>query len=144
MAIPITSQIRNASIDLSTMDVSVVALVTDVVRDGRPVVGYGFTSNGPFAPRGLLRDRFIPGLRAADPCALLTEVGANFDPPKIWATLMTGEKPAATPEQVAERFQSYVDAGIQLFDCKILDAEDEETFPNIIRDIAPSITPKNR
>ncbi|MDQ3467592.1 MAG: mandelate racemase, partial [Chloroflexota bacterium] len=57
---PIASTIRNAFIDFSAMTVSVVAVVTDVVRDGRPVIGYGFNSNGRYAPRGLLVDRFIP------------------------------------------------------------------------------------
>ena len=37
-AVPIASAIRNAYIDFSLMTASVVAVVTDVVRDGRPVV----------------------------------------------------------------------------------------------------------
>src|SRR5215210_2657109 len=60
--VPISSTLTNAYIDFSKMDVSVVALVTDVVRDGRTIVGYGFNSNGRYAPRGLLQDRFIPRL----------------------------------------------------------------------------------
>ena len=36
--VPIASQIRNAYIDFSRMTVSVIALVTDVIRDGGPVV----------------------------------------------------------------------------------------------------------
>lgn len=47
--VPISSAIRNAYIDFSAMTCSVVAVVTDVVRDGRPVVGYGFNSNGRYA-----------------------------------------------------------------------------------------------
>ena len=35
--VPIKSQIRNAFIDFSQMTVSVLALVTDVIRDGKPV-----------------------------------------------------------------------------------------------------------
>ena len=42
----IASPIANAYIDFSKMTCSVVAVVTDVVRDGVPVVGYGFNSNG--------------------------------------------------------------------------------------------------
>ena len=49
-SVSIGSTIRNAYIDFSKMTVSVVALVTDVIRDGRPVVGYGFNSNGRYAP----------------------------------------------------------------------------------------------
>ncbi len=96
---PIASQIRNAYIDFSKMTVSVVAIVTDVVRDGRPVVGYGFNSNGRYAPRGLLQDRFIPRLSEADPRSLLTTEGDNLDPHKIWSALMRDEKPGGHGER---------------------------------------------
>src|SRR6476620_9318677 len=72
---PIASAIRNAYIDFSKMTASVVALVTDVVRDGRRVVGYGFNSNGRYAQAGLLADRFIPRIMQADPASLLTDDG---------------------------------------------------------------------
>jgi len=49
------------------MTVSVLALVTDMMRYGKLVVGFGFNSNGRYAPSGLLRDRFIFQLRAAEP-----------------------------------------------------------------------------
>jgi len=65
--VPISSPIRNAYIDFSKMTLSLVAVVTDVIRDGKPVVGYGFSSNGRYAPQGLLRERFIPRLMAAKP-----------------------------------------------------------------------------
>jgi hypothetical protein len=45
----VTKPIANAYIDFSKMTLSLVAVVTDVVRDGRPVVGYGFNSNGAMA-----------------------------------------------------------------------------------------------
>jgi hypothetical protein len=57
-AAPIASEIRNAYIDFSKMNASVVAVVTDVMRDGKPVIGYGFNSNGRYAQRGLLAERF--------------------------------------------------------------------------------------
>ena len=97
--VPIASPLKNAYIDFSKMDVSVVAVVTDVERDGRRVVGYGFNSNGRYAPRGLLQDRFIPRLMEADPQSLLTDDGENLDPHRIWATLMTGEKPGGHGER---------------------------------------------
>jgi D(-)-tartrate dehydratase len=97
--VPIASQLKNAYIDFSKMDVSVIAVITDVERDGRTVVGYGFNSNGRYAPHGLLRDRFIPRLMEADPPSLLAEDGQNFDPHRIWATLMTGEKPGGHGER---------------------------------------------
>ncbi|MBA3274526.1 MAG: mandelate racemase/muconate lactonizing enzyme family protein [Chloroflexia bacterium] len=99
MAAPIKSAIRNAYIDFSQMTVSVVAIMTDVVRDGRAVVGYGFNSNGRYAPTGLLRERFIPRLLDAEPASLLADDGENLDPHKIWATLMTGEKPGGHGER---------------------------------------------
>src|SRR5215218_9529115 len=97
--VPIASTLKNAYIDFSKMDVSVVAVVTDVERDGRRVVGYGFNSNGRYGARGLLQDRFIPRLLEADPRSLLTDDGENFDPHRIWATLMTGEKPGGHGER---------------------------------------------
>ena len=97
--VPIASPMKNAYIDFSKMDVSVVAVITDVVRDGRPVIGYGFNSNGRYGARGLLQDRFIPRLLDADPRTLLTDEGDNFDPHRIWTTLMTGEKPGGHGER---------------------------------------------
>ena len=99
MAAPIRSSIRNAYIDFSTMTVSVVAVITDQVRDGRPVIGYGFNSNGRYAPSGLIRERFVPRLMAADPAALATNDGSNLDPHKIWSVMMTGEKPGGHGER---------------------------------------------
>jgi len=98
-SVPIASPLKNAYIDFSKMDVSVVAIVTDVERDGRRVVGYGFNSNGRYAPRGLLQDRFIPRLMAADPPSLLADDAQNIDPHRVWATLMTGEKPGGHGER---------------------------------------------
>lgn len=97
--VPIASEIRNAYIDFSRMTVSVVALITDIVRDGKPVVGYGFNSNGRYAPSGLLRERFIPRLKEAPPEALLDATGENFDPRRVWAVLMQNEKPGGHGER---------------------------------------------
>jgi L-alanine-DL-glutamate epimerase-like enolase superfamily enzyme len=97
--VPIKSKIRNAYIDFSQMTVSALALITDVVRDGERVVGYGFNSNGRYAPSGLLRDRFIPRLMAADPHCLLDDGGENFDPFKMWKILMQNEKPGGHGER---------------------------------------------
>jgi L-alanine-DL-glutamate epimerase-like enolase superfamily enzyme len=97
--VPIKSQIRNAFIDFSQMTVSVLALVTDVLRDGKPVVGFGFNSNGRYAPSGLLRDRFIPRLKAADSRALLNDAGDNFEPARVWDVLMRNEKPGGHGER---------------------------------------------
>jgi len=97
--VPIKSRIRNAFIDFSQMTVSVLALITDVVRDGKPVVGFGFNSNGRYAPSGLLRDRFIPRLKAADSRALLNDAGDNLEPSRVWDALMRNEKPGGHGER---------------------------------------------
>src|SRR5215469_3953318 len=97
--VPIKSEIRNAYIDFSQMTVSVVALATDVVRDGRRVIGFGFNSNGRYAPSGLLRERFIPRLKAAAPEALTDESGENLHPARVWNALMTNEKPGGHGER---------------------------------------------
>src|SRR5262247_3210933 len=90
---PIASEIRNAFISFSTMTISLVAVETDVVRDGKPVVGYGFSSNGRYAQGGILRERFIPRIRAADPRSLIDEANDNLDPVDVWKVFMANEKP---------------------------------------------------
>src|ERR1700716_2468351 len=97
--VSIKSDIRNAYIDFSQMTVAALAVITDVVRDGKPVVGYGFNSNGRYAPSGLLRDRFMPRLLAAKPDSLVDDTGDNFDPFKIWNIVMRNEKPGGHGER---------------------------------------------
>jgi L-alanine-DL-glutamate epimerase-like enolase superfamily enzyme len=96
---PIRSDIRNAYIDFSKMTLSLVAVVTDVIRDGRPVVGYGFNSNGRYGQGGLIRERFVPRLLEADPASLIDDTGDNLDPQRIWARMMTNEKPGGHGER---------------------------------------------
>jgi D(-)-tartrate dehydratase len=97
--VSIASAITNAYIDFSKMTCSVVALITDVVRDGKPVVGYGFNSNGRYGQGALMRERFFPRLMAANPKSLVDEAGENLDPFRIWAALMTNEKPGGHGER---------------------------------------------
>ena len=97
--VPIASAIRNAYIDFSKMTASVCAVVTDVVRDGQRVVGYGFNSNGRYAPTGLINERFAPRVMQADPHALVNDAGDNLDPDRIWNTLFANEKPGGHGER---------------------------------------------
>jgi len=90
---PIASDIRNAFISFSTMTISLVAVETDVLRDGKPVVGYGFSSNGRYAQGGILRERFIPRIMAADHKSLLDEANDNLNPFAVWRAFMANEKP---------------------------------------------------
>jgi L-alanine-DL-glutamate epimerase-like enolase superfamily enzyme len=98
IVVPISSAIRNAYIDFSQMTASVVAIVTDLERDGRRVVGFGFNSNGRYAPQGLLRERFIPRLAAAEPEEIQDGRGL-VDPAKAWAVMMRNEKPGGHGER---------------------------------------------
>jgi len=90
---PISSPIRNAYIDFSKMTASLVAVVTDAVRDGKRVIGYGFNSNGRYGQGGLIRERFAPRILEAMPETLLDPMEENLDPDRIWACMMTNEKP---------------------------------------------------
>jgi L-alanine-DL-glutamate epimerase-like enolase superfamily enzyme len=97
--VSIASSITNAYIDFSKMTCSVVALITDVVRDGKPVIGYGFNSNGRYGQGSLMRERFFPRLMTADPKTLVNDAGDNIDPFRIWSTLMKNEKPGGHGER---------------------------------------------
>ncbi len=97
--LPISSPIRNAYIDFSKMTLSLVAVITDVIRDGKPVVGYGFNSNGRYGQGMLMRERFIPRVLEAAPESLLNEAADNLDPHRIWQCLYTNEKPGGHGER---------------------------------------------
>jgi L-alanine-DL-glutamate epimerase-like enolase superfamily enzyme len=96
---PISSPIRNAYIDFTKMTTSLVAVVTDAVRDGKPVIGYGFNSNGRYGQGGLIRERFAPRILEADPKNLLDQTGDNLDPDRVWAAMMSNEKPGGHGER---------------------------------------------
>ena len=81
------------------MTLSLVAVVTDVIRDGKPVVGYGFNSNGRYGQGKLMRERFIPRVLEAAPDSLIDASGKNLDPHKIWNTMFTNEKPGGHGER---------------------------------------------
>lgn len=97
--VSIASPIANAYIDFSKMTCSVVAVITDQLRDGKPVVGFGFNSNGRYGQGALMRERFLPRLMEAKPDDLVDTVHNNLDPFKIWATLMANEKPGGHGER---------------------------------------------
>lgn len=97
--VSIASPIANAYIDFSKMTCSAVAVVTDVMQDGKPVVGYGFNSNGRYGQGALMRDRFLSRVLEADPNTLIDHENDNLDPFAIWKTLMTNEKPGGHGER---------------------------------------------
>src|SRR5512141_437756 len=91
-AVPLNSKLRNSSFDFSEMTTSVVAVITDVVRDGAKVAGFAFNSTGRYACGAQMRERFIPRILRADPGSLLDESGTNFEPGKVLACMMQREK----------------------------------------------------
>ena len=99
IAVPINSTIRNAVFDFSEMTTSVVAVITDVVRNGKPVAGFAFNSTGRYACGAQMRDRLIPRIMKAPPESLLNVAGDNLDPEKILACMMQREKPGGHTER---------------------------------------------
>ena len=82
----------NAVVNFSGHTISLVALITDAIRGGKPVVGVAFDSIGRFAQSGILRDRIIPRVLAAYPDALPDDAG-RIDPAAVLACVLADEKP---------------------------------------------------
>ena len=95
----IPSPMRNAVISFDKMTISLVAVETDVIRDGKPVIGYGFCSNGRYAQSGVIRERLAPRILEADPAKLRDEKAGTLDPHAIWAAMMSNEKPGGHGER---------------------------------------------
>jgi L-alanine-DL-glutamate epimerase-like enolase superfamily enzyme len=93
ISVPLAGNIANALVNFSQHTVSLVAVETDAVRDGRRVTGYAFDSIGRFAQGGILRDRVIPRVLEADPATLLADDGNAFVAAKVAAAAMRNEKP---------------------------------------------------
>ena len=93
------SRYRDPCIPSGGLTTSLVAVVTDVVRAGVPVIGYGFASIGRYAQGGLIRERFAPRLLRASAQDITTDDGANVDPFRAWAVMMAGEKPGGHGER---------------------------------------------
>ena len=98
-SVPIRSEIRNAVVDFSEMTAGIVVIESDVIGNGKPLLGYGFTSNGRYAPCGIMAERMIPRLLKASGTSLLSENGRNFDPFKAWQVMMRNEKPGGHGER---------------------------------------------
>jgi D(-)-tartrate dehydratase len=91
-AIPLKSDLKNSSFDFSEMTTSIVAVVTDVMRERRPVVGFAFNSTGRYACGAQMRERFIPRVLRADPASLVDDHGDNLDPARVLAAMTAREK----------------------------------------------------
>lgn len=97
-AVPVRSSMRNAVFDFSEMTTSIVAVVTDRVAEGRPVVGFAFNGTGRYACGAAMRARFIPRLLKEPPEALLDAEGF-VDPEKCVAVMSRREKPGGEAER---------------------------------------------
>jgi L-alanine-DL-glutamate epimerase-like enolase superfamily enzyme len=91
-SVPLGSDLANSSFDFTEMTTSIVAVVTDVVRGGRPVAGFAFNSTGRYACGAQMRERFIPRILRADPASLLDERSDNIDPARVVAAMVRREK----------------------------------------------------
>src|SRR5690349_25050393 len=98
-AIPLKSTLANSSFDFTEMTTSVVAVITDVVRNGKPICGFAFNSTGRYACGAQMRARFIPRVLAVEPALLLDDSGNNFDPAKIFNCMMRREKAGGHSER---------------------------------------------
>src|SRR5262245_56268615 len=98
-AIPLKSTLANSSFDFSEMTTSVAAVITDVVRNGRPVCGFAFHSTGRYACGAQMRARFIPRILSADPASLRDDARDNLDPTKIFNCMMRREKAGGHSER---------------------------------------------
>jgi D(-)-tartrate dehydratase len=98
-SVPLNSSLANSSIDFSEMTTSVVAVITDVKRDGETMCGFAFNSTGRYACGAQMRARFIPRILNAEPGSLLNEAGDNFAPEKILAAMIRNEKSGGHSER---------------------------------------------
>jgi len=98
-AAPLGAPMRNSVIDFSKMTVSTVAVITDVIRDGKPVIGYGFNSNGRYAQGEIIRSRLVPRILALSPEEQQTAAGDNLNPAQLYAAMLRNEKPGGHGER---------------------------------------------
>jgi L-alanine-DL-glutamate epimerase-like enolase superfamily enzyme len=96
--VPLSAASRNASISFDAMTASALVIVTNTTVNGRPLIGVAFDSVGRYGHGGLLRERFIPRLLAADPDDYAADDG-GIDPDKVWAIVMRNEKPGGHGER---------------------------------------------
>jgi L-alanine-DL-glutamate epimerase-like enolase superfamily enzyme len=101
ISVPLEGKVANSLVSFAEHDVSLVAVVTDAVRNGKPVIGYGFDSIGRFAQGGILRERLLPRMAQASSSALLDDTGARFDPAKVQQVALRNEKPGGHGDRAA-------------------------------------------
>src|ERR1043165_8086960 len=96
--IELSSATRNSSIGFDAMPAGVSGGHTDARKHGKPLTGLAFDSIGRYGHGGLLRERFIPRLVAADP-ETYSDGHGGIDPHRAWTVLMKDEKPGGHGER---------------------------------------------
>jgi L-alanine-DL-glutamate epimerase-like enolase superfamily enzyme len=99
--VPLEGNISNSVVSFAEHKVSLVAVVTDVIRDGRPLTGIAFNSIGRHAQGGILRDRMIPRLLSADPASLQSDTDGLIDPARVLSRAILNEKPGGHGDRAA-------------------------------------------
>ena len=85
--------ISNALVNFSSHTVSIVAVITDQIKNGAPLVGLSFNSIGRYAQSGIIHTRMIPRLMSASPDSLLDDSGTLLSPEKVLKCILQNEKP---------------------------------------------------
>ena len=98
-AIPLKSTLANSSFDFSEMTTSVVAVITDVVRDGKPVVRLRVQFHRPLRLRRADARALHPAHPGRRAGRAARRRGGNLDPEKILACMMQREKAGGHSER---------------------------------------------
>ena len=96
--LPLSSPGENAVVNFTGLKTSAVAIKSDLMRNGVPLIGYGFGSIGRWSVGGLLTERFFPRLMRANPSDLIDKEGI-IDPARCWEIIMRNEKPGGHGER---------------------------------------------
>ena len=128
VAVPLQGAVANSVVSFDGHRVSLVAVVSDVVRGGRPLVGVAFNSIGRHAQSGILRDRMVPRVLAGDPASLCAPDSGLIDPAKVLAAALRDEKPGGHGDRASAA------AAIELACWDLLaKAHDEPAYATIAR-----------
>ncbi|MES2399258.1 MAG: mandelate racemase/muconate lactonizing enzyme family protein [Pseudomonadota bacterium] len=104
LSVQLQGNVANALVNFSEHTISLVAVFTDAVRNGKPVVGLAFDSIGRYAQGGILRERIIPRVMAAArsaPDSLIDSSGSALDVGKLLQVMLKNEKPGGHGDRAA-------------------------------------------
>ena len=99
--VQLKSNISNALVNFSEHTVSLLAVVTDKVVDGKPLVGLSFNSIGRYAQSGIINARMAPRVLAAPADSLLQDGEDCLSPEKVLACAIKNEKPGGHGDRAA-------------------------------------------